>query len=287
MSQSAPNMQVDERTLSPIALSMLGGAGSAYGVLSWLQKDNLYGFGARGFLYTTPWVVTERTVRYQATLLLTASGKPFVLSVGGRTRGLRAAVLAPLTPRGLCARNVGQITVHIGLRHPCFAAFRRVSGFGALELPRAAFACFDEDLVRAYEGRLEPHEARRLFENLIAETLDQLPAAGPSDPRCDLARALVRDDPEIRLSTIAERLEVSYTKASEIVSDALGLPLRAYQHGCKCDRAARRLVSDVPLTRLAQEAGFSDSAHFTKSWQRRFGHPPSYTRDRRHVRVVV
>jgi AraC-like DNA-binding protein len=263
-----------------------GGAGvSSYGVLSWLQKDNLYWFGDRGFLYTTPWVVTQRTVRYHATLLLTASSDPFELSVGERTRRLAAAALAPLTPRGLCALDVGQISVHVGIRHPCFAAFRRIPQPGVLALPRSAFRSFDADLVRAYEGCLDDAGARRLFEDLVYTAAALLPAPGPRNPRSDLVGALLHENPAIRLAELATRLDVSCATASEIFSQAIGLPLRAYQFGRKCERAARRLLSEAPLTELAHEAGFTDSAHLTHSWQRSFGHPPSYTRDTRHVKV--
>jgi AraC family transcriptional regulator, arabinose operon regulatory protein len=265
----------------------MGSDAASYGVLSWLQKDNIYWFGDRGFLFTSPWVVTERTVRYHATLLLTASGEPFELEVGGRTRRLEAAILAPLTPRGLCTRDLGQISVHIGIRHPRFADFRRISRPGALALDRNAFRRFDRELLRSYEGRLAPAEARRLFEGLIAVAVARLPAPGPVDPRWELVQTLLSESPTLRLTEVAQKLEVSLPTASAIFNQAIGLPLRAYHYATRCDRAAKRLLSGATLTQLALDAGFTDSAHFTRSWQRSFGQPPSYTRDDRRVRVVV
>jgi len=262
-------------------------ADTSYGVLSSVQRDNLYWFGERGFLYTSPWVVTECTVRYQATLLLTASRKPFDLSVDGRTRPMDAVAVAPLTPRGLVARDVGQISVHVGFQHPAFPGFRRIGAAGFRALCRSGFDRFDAELDLAYRGALSSEEARTLFEALIDEAIAQLPPSAPPDERCERVRALLREDPEIRLGEIAERLDVSYSTASAVVSEAIGLPLRAYRYGQKCERAARRLLSETPLTKLALEAGFTDSAHLSHSWQRRFGHPPSYVRDREKVRVVV
>jgi AraC-like DNA-binding protein len=262
-----------------------GAAAPCYGALSWLQKDNLYWFGDRGFIYTTPWVVTPRTVRYHAMLLLTASSEPFELIVGDRTLRLAAAALAPLTPRGLCARDLGQVSVHVGIGHPCFTAFRWIREPGVLELQRSAFRRFDHDLVRAYEGRLTDRDARRLFEDLVSTTVSLLPAPRPRDPRWDVVSTLLRENPAIRLAELALRLGVSHATASELFSQAIGLPLRAYRFGRMCERAAKRLVSEAPLTELAHDAGFADSAHFTRSWQRSFGHPPSYTRDARHVAV--
>lgn len=262
-------------------------ASDAYGVLSWLQKDNIYWFHDHGFMFTTPWVVTQRTVRHHATLLLTTSGHPFELNVQGRTLQLAAAGVAPLTPRGLCARDLGLVSVHVGIRHPRFPAFGRIPQPGVLALDRSAFGSFDGDLVRAYEGRLEHAESEQLFEGLISTAVAQLPAAGRSDPRWDLVHELLRENPTTTLGDVARRLDVSYSTASTIVSHALGVPLRAYKYGRRCDRAAQRLMSETPLTRLALDVGFTDSAHLTRSWQRSFGHPPSYARDSRHVRVVV
>lgn len=257
----------------------------AYGVLSAIEKDNVYWFGSRGFIFTSPWVVTHDTVRYQAVLLLTASGKPFELKAGGRATLRNAAAVAPLTRRGLRALDVGHISVHIETHHPLFAAFRDIARPGALGLDRRAFQRFDRDLVRAYEGRLSLRRARPLFEDLVETAVAQIPTSGRPDARLDLVDAFVRRNPTCSLSDLAWDLNVSYTTASELFSRAIGLPLRAYRFSRKCARVANRLMSDVSLTELAHDAGFTDSAHLTRSWQRSYGHPPSYTRDSRHVRV--
>lgn len=122
----------------------------------------------------------------------------------------------------------------------------------------------------------------------MVETIgSRLPAPGPADPRRAVARTLSREDPKASLAEIAGTLGVWYSTASTIVSHAMGLPLRAYRYGRMCDPAANRLLSRASPTELAAEAGFTDSAHLTRSWQRSYGHPPSSTRDARHVRVVV
>lgn len=273
---------------SHASLAASAEAPPAYGVLSRAQKDLLYWVGRGSFLYATPWAVTRKTVRHQAMLLISANREPFELSVGPWQGRFTAAAVAPLTPRGLDARDVGLISLHIGIRHPAFPDFRRVPRPGILPLDRDAFRAFDAGLSRAHGGALDRIEAQRLFEGLVSTTVRQLPPRrGAKDPRHERARALVLDEPAIRLSEIAMRLEVSKTTASRIVADAVGLPLRAYQFGRKCERVAARLMNDAPLTQLAHESGFTDSAHLTHAWQRSFGHPPSYTRDPRHVRVIA
>jgi AraC-like DNA-binding protein len=258
-----------------------------YGALSSIEKDNIYWFGGRGFFFTSPWVVTTDTMRYPAVLLLTASGRPLELKVGDRVTPCSAAAIAPMTRRGLCAADVGLISVHVETCHPRFRAFRRIARPGVLALDRKAFERLDLDLHRAYQGRLSIIEARQLFEDLVETTVAQLPRTGRGDSQSDCLRAFLRDNPTCSLSDIARELNVSYESASRHFARAIGLPLRSYRFGLKCRRASKRLLAEVPLTQIAHEAGFTDSAHFTRTWRRSYGHPPSYTRDTGHVRVFA
>jgi AraC-like DNA-binding protein len=52
-------------------------------------------------------------------------------------------------------------------------------------------------------------------------------------------------------------------------------------------RATRHFSAEIPLTEIAQLAGFTDSAHLSRTWQRRFGMPPSYLRDVAHVEIIA
>ena len=259
----------------------------AYGVLSSIRKDNIYWFGARGFLFTSPWVVTSNTVRHSAVLLLTTSGEPIQLTLDGRVVRHDALAVAPLTRRGLRAVDVGLVSVHIEVHHPCFRAFRNIAGAGVLGLDRKAFAPFDATLVGAYEGWLAKGEAEQLFEGLVKTAEGQLPGPRRRDPRAELLHELLRENPACSLGDLARELRLSYTGASHLFSRAVGLPLRSYQHSVKRLRAAERLHEDVSLTEIAHQAGFTDSAHLCRAHQRHYGLPPSYIRDAQHVRLFL
>src|SRR5512145_2286527 len=115
------------------------GALPAFGARSAVAKDHLYWFGTRGLIFTSAWVLTASTERQTAVILLSASGRPIELSVGGRTRRHRAFAIAPLTRRGLRAIDVGLISVNVQPHHPAFPALSRIGRPGASPLPRAAF----------------------------------------------------------------------------------------------------------------------------------------------------
>ena len=257
----------------------------AFGARSAIEKDNLYWFGTRGLIFTSPWVVTGNTERQPAVILLSASGRPVEVTVRGHTGRHRAYAVAPLVRRGLRAVDVGLISVNVQPDHPSYPAFCRIADPGVRPLPRGAFARFDTALVRAYEGRLSHRDAERLFEAVIEAAIEELGVEGTRDERTLLLLGLLRERPDCSLAEVAQLLNVSYTGASHLFARAVGLPLRTYQHWIKCMRATQHFSGEATLTEIAQLAGFTDSAHLSRAWQRRYGLAPSYLRNSEHVRI--
>lgn len=256
----------------------------AFGALSAIAKDNVYWFGERGLIFTSPWVVTPRTERQTAVVLLTARRDPVELSVGGRVLRDVAFAIAPQTRRGLQAVDAGLVSINVEPHHPSYAAFRRAGQ--ARRLPRSAFAAFDRALERVYEGELPHAEAEELFEAVVEVAVRELDGEIRRNERALQLHALLRENPDCSLGDIARELNVSYTGASHAFARSVGLPLRSYQHWMKCMRASSLLGRDVKLTEIARVAGFADSSHLSRSWQRQYGLPPSYIRDDAHVRIV-
>jgi AraC-like DNA-binding protein len=263
------------------------GVGPAYGALSSLLRDNVYWFGRQGLIFTSPWVATPTTVRHSAVLLVSATGEPFQVTVGRRLLRGEAFAIAPLVRRGLRAVDSGLVSVNVEAGHPCFAAFGGVPHPGVVRLERSAFAASDGLLVRAYEGRLDFHDARRLFEDLIRTTVDLIPGTRRGGDRAELLRGMLRENPACSLGDLARELDVSYTSASRVFAQAVGLPLRSYQQWLKCMQATEQLHADIALTLIAHESGFVDSAHLSRTWRRSYGLTPSYLRNADHVRLVL
>ena len=259
----------------------------AYGALAELMKDNHYWFGPTGFLFTSPWVVTPNTVRHAAVLLLTASGEPFEVSAGEQTVRSAAAAVAPLTPRGLSAMDVGLVSLHVFPPHPCYRAFQSVAAPGIVALDRSRFAEFDAGIQRAYEGRLTLREAQRVFENLVEAAVRQLPRVGRVDRAAGRLHELLRENPACSLPELARELRLSYTGTSHYFSREIGLPLRSYQLWLKYMTASELRLKGGTLTEIAHAAGFADSSHLCRSWQASYGLSPSYARDASRVRIFA
>ena len=257
----------------------------SFGARAAVAKDHIYWFGTRGLIFTSPCVLTASTARQPAVLLLTASRRSVAVSVRGWASRHRAFAVAPLTQRGLDAVDVGLVSVNIQPPHPCYPAFCRIGSPGVRALPRDAFAHFDADLVRAYEGRISSRAAELLFEDLVAAATELLAVGVRRDERFEILHAMLQHHPDCSLEEVARLLGVSYTAASHLFARAVGIPLRTYQHWIKCMRATDYFNGEKTLTEIAQLAGFSDSAHLSRAWQRRYGLTPSYLRDHRRVRI--
>jgi AraC-like DNA-binding protein len=256
------------------------------GELSPCVRDNIYWFGSRGCIFTSPWFRAGNTTRQAAVLLLTASHESVEVAAQDRVVKHDALGIAPMCTRRLHAMDVGLVSVNVHVDHPSFRAFCTIPTPGVLSLDRGAFARFDDQLVEAYEGRLDREGAEQLFEALVQTATEQLPEPEPRDPRTTFVRQLVRRSPSCTLEDVADQLNVSYTTASHLFSKTMGVSLRSYQLWIKAVRAAARMEVGARLTDIAHEVGFVDSAHLSRTWRRTYGFAPSYVTDDRRVRVL-
>ena len=258
---------------------------SCRGARSAEARDNVYWFGSRGCIFTSPSFQTGDTTRQAAVLILTASRRAVEVVAPGSVVRHDALGIAPMCTRQLHALEAGLVSVNVHVHHPSFAAFCAIAAPGVVRLDRAAFARFDGQLVRASEGRLTPAEAAGLFEGLVEAATRQLPAPEPRDSRTAFLRELVRRSPSCSLEEISRQLDLSYTAASHLFTRAIGVPLRSYQLWIKAVRAASRMEVGARLTDIAHEVGFVDSAHLSRTWRRTYGFSPSYITDGARVRL--
>jgi AraC family transcriptional regulator len=97
------------------------------------------------------------------------------------------------------------------------------------------------------------------------------------EPWLDDARELLRDrflDPP-SAGDIAAQVGVHPAHLARVFRARYGDSLGGYARGLRLEWAAEQLVrTEVPLARLACEAGFVDQSHFTRAFRARFGLAP-------------
>ena len=118
---------------------------------------------------------------------------------------------------------------------------------------------------------------------LVAEVLG---AGTPSAPRAIHPRVrkvlrLLRDLPpegDASLPALAAQVSLSPGRLMHAFTESIGLPLRPYLAWLRLQRAAAGIVSGMPMGEAAHAAGFTDSAHMSRTFRRMLGMPPSALR---------
>jgi AraC-like DNA-binding protein len=79
----------------------------------------------------------------------------------------------------------------------------------------------------------------------------------------------------VSLDEVAARMFLSPSRFAHLFSDEVGIPFRRYLLWRRLNKAMVLVTRGETLSRAAHEAGFSDAAHFTRTFNQMFGIPPS------------
>lgn len=80
-------------------------------------------------------------------------------------------------------------------------------------------------------------------------------------------------DGAVAMAAAARSVELSPSRASHLFVEETGLPFRTYVLWLRLVRAVDAHARGASLTEAAQEAGFADSAHLSRTFKRMFGLP--------------
>ncbi len=238
-----------------------------------------------GFIFSSEHIRTPATVRPSAVLLLSACRTPFTLSVAGRRERLQAVAIRPNVRRGLDALGAQLLSVNIHPTHRAFPSFQALPGDGVLALGREAFEGLDRDMRAACRGQLGREAGGRLFDGLVETALGVLPCRVPPHPQREAVLRLLAARPDATLRELATALGLSYHRMSHVFTQAVGLPFRSYRNFDRMCRAGRLFATGRSFTGIAHAAGFSDSAHLSHTWRRRYGLSPSQARGDKYIQA--
>jgi len=117
-------------------------------------------------------------------------------------------------------------------------------------------------------------ELIRLGKLFVAE-LAGSGGAGAPDRRVQAMIAYADANLEVAISlpSAASAACLSPSRARHLFVEHTGLPFKTYVLWLRLNRAVRIYASGASLTEAAHEAGFADSAHFSRTFRRTFGVP--------------
>jgi AraC-like DNA-binding protein len=101
-----------------------------------------------------------------------------------------------------------------------------------------------------------------------------------TDPRIRkvIAWAAKQIDQPISLSDALAVAGLSASRLRHLFVEQTGLPFKTYLLWLRLTRAVEVVAGGASLTQAAHEAGFSDSAHFSRTFRRMFGVPAAALR---------
>ena len=245
-----------------------------------------------GFVWTSWDYVGNQTHRYAANLVLTPGAQPLGLEPAGRPPiSCRAALCAVGAKRRIDATKIPFLSLNLDPDTPTALAWHALLGPGVIRPLADAFvdplAVPIRDLLA---GRTARSQVRPLAHALTAAVATQLGEARPCplDGRIRRVADHLRDQsaPQVRLPELAELAGLSPSHLMHLFRDQIGLSMRNFLLWQKMRQALHRIVMDEPLTYVAHQCGFADSAHLTRTFQAFYAIQPSRLRDRNYVQAV-
>ena len=131
-----------------------------------------------------------------------------------------------------------------------------------------------EDLRQCFHSGYAESEMRQLGRKLV-ETLPSADGPAMADTRVlamiDFARRNLWDT--VTLPAAAEFVNLSHSRARHLFVAHTRLPFKTYVLWLRLERAVALYAEGSSLTEAAHQAGFADSAHFSRTFRRTFGLP--------------
>jgi AraC family transcriptional regulator, arabinose operon regulatory protein len=238
-----------------------------------------------GFVYAAANAFGGRTRRHPWVILLSLSEAPFTLTVASQSWSTTAAVITPGVARSFDLRAAGVASLNVEPGHPAYHVFR---GRGVCLGSPHVFAHLRPALARCCAGIATPEEVRRTFEGAVtvAQQISNCTPA-PHDARIAalVARLATQSPLEYRFADAQRSVNLSPDRLSHLFTSQVGLSIRSFLQWRKIKAAMALLATGISITDVAHEAGFSDSAHLTRTFRASLGLLPSTLGHGRHIQV--
>ncbi len=198
----------------------------------------------------------------------------------GCQRGEAAAVAADVSHSFQAEGLVALLFIEPGSRAGRAVA-RRLFAQGDMAIPPAdAVADFQARAAAAWTGA---DEVTTAFENLGRALIQRMAGDGGGDPPDRrvarmLAFAAEHIEGPVSLADVVAGSGLSASRLSHLFAQQTGLPFRTYLLWLRLTRAVEVVASGDSLTEAAHQAGFADSAHFSRTFRRMFGVAPAQLR---------
>lgn len=139
-------------------------------------------------------------------------------------------------------------------------------------LPGPRAAALSTAISEAFAGDPSDAALREVGQDLVRTWVSGETAPTP-DPRVQACTAWASAHLDQRISTadVARDVGLSVDRMSHLFVEQTGLPFRTYLLWLRMTKAVEAYAHGASLTTAAYDAGFADSAHFSRTFRRMFG----------------
>ncbi|AOP34529.1 transcriptional regulator [Leptospira tipperaryensis] len=228
-------------------------------------------------MYATNAMQTDFHVHYAATLAITLEKNITIETELGKEE-YRVALVGPNTYHRTISPGVEMIALLIDpetYEYGSISDFVKTGEVKRLEI--AAFLPLMERLQYLYNGNLNNEEAWDLHLDLLQCVFPFRRLEKNIDDRIRRIAYKIRTElpDSIRMKEIGKDFSISEDRLIRLFKENLGIPLRRYLLWVRILSTVKLLKEGKNLTEAAHAAGFSDSAHFTRTFKENFGFVPS------------
>jgi AraC-like DNA-binding protein len=132
---------------------------------------------------------------------------------------------------------------------------------------------FIKDLLRFSERIHDCHEARLLLRAILEALSGQDLPFNELDERIKEVISICKTAPDKKIPTkvLAEKVGLSEGRLIHLFKDQVGVPIRRYLLWARLSDALMHLSKGGSFTEAAHQAGFSDSAHLSRTYRNMYG----------------
>ncbi|MBM9577845.1 helix-turn-helix transcriptional regulator [Leptospira sp. 201903070] len=228
-------------------------------------------------MYATNAMQTDFHEHYAATLAIALKTNISIETELGKEE-YRVALVGPNTYHRTVSPGVEMIALLID---PETYEYRSISdGIKTGEVKRlgiTAFLPLMERLWNLYNGNLNNEDAWGLHLDLLQCVFPFRRLEKNIDERIRRIAYKIRTElpDSIRMKEIGKDFSISEDRLIRLFKENLGIPLRRYLLWVRILSTVKLLKEGKNITEAAHAAGFSDSAHFTRTFKENFGFVPS------------
>ncbi|MBM9501296.1 helix-turn-helix transcriptional regulator [Leptospira sp. 201903071] len=240
------------------------------------HKDILYLWNSR-VMYATNAMQTDFHVHYAATLAISLEKKISIETEQGKEE-YRVALVGPNTYHRTVSPGVEMIALLIDpetYEYASISDFVKTGEVKRLEIEN--FLPLTEKLWKLYNGILNDEEAWDLHLDLLQCVFPFRKLEKNIDERIRRIAYKIRTElpDSIRMKEIGKDFSISEDRLIRLFKENLGIPLRRYLLWVRILSTVKLLKEGKNITEAAHAAGFSDSAHFSRTFKENFGFVPS------------